>query len=400
MFEDNSSDDGDNDNDDMDMKHEKGTPPAHNGVHSSQVHSQEQNHSNNEIIEPTKEPSSDEDFDDMFGEESSNDDEPEVVRVDIHKTIIPRRKRKFGQDPRDHASSEPNEKRPSSSAAQSSSNSASRTNFPSRIFSKRRRPDQYKHFDMDDFWRTLRSWDFVTELNQSMKRDAQNDESSSISKNNGRGLNAEPLPDEFHCPEEYIARWAPLQIQETKAQILAEMSSNRTVSYQTLTVPVQVTPKKDNKNDSYSECIWLNIAQTSAPGSANNHMSNSSRTNSRRSSDSSQTDFLPNDLILLTCDSSIVEQAYKGILRPPDKSSYSMTSLLSLQSPFVEGRLAVVGTVTQRCRNLDSLVIQVSRRLWKPTSMGPSELFLLRLGSNITGEYRDVNFVSTHILFR
>ena len=125
---------------------------------------------------------------------------------------------------------------------------------------------------------------------------------------------------------------------------------------------------------------FSNAASSSAPSA--------SRANARRSGDSGHTEFMQNDLVLITCDSSIVEQAYKGILRPPDKSSYSMSSLLSLNSPFVDGRLAIMGTVTQRCKSLDALVVQVSRRLWKPTSMGASDLFLLRLGSNITGEWR------------
>ena len=91
----------------------------------------------------------------------------------------------------------------------------------------------------------------------------------------------------------------------------------------------------------------------------------------------------------LETDSSIVEQAYKGTLRPPDtKSSYSMSSLLSMASPFVEGRLAIVGVVSARCKGLDGLVVNVSKRLWKDTkSLGARDLFLLKLGTNVTGEF-------------
>jgi hypothetical protein len=357
-----------------------------------------------ETADPTAPPSDNEDFDEMFGDESS-EEEVEVVSVDIHKTIIPRRKRKFGQDA---ASSQKSNRPPSKPRSPSS---ATRTNLSSsaRIRNHplvRRRPDQYKQFDMDDFWRALRSWDFATELNQSMKRGGQTkqdedagDETAPISISDP---NSQPLPDAFHCPEEYIARWAPLQIKETKAQILSDMSSNRTMSYQKITMPIQATPKKGGRDGSYSECLELKITSRSVGHSgtgngngtasfsnaASSSAPSASRANARRSGDSGHTEFMQNDLVLITCDSSIVEQAYKGILRPPDKSSYSMSSLLSLNSPFVDGRLAIMGTVTQRCKSLDALVVQVSRRLWKPTSMGASDLFLLRLGSNITGEWR------------
>ncbi len=330
--------------------------------------------------QPQIAPSDDEDFDDMFGDDSS-DDEVKVQSIDIQKTIIPRRKRKMGQDPATTSSS--------SSSSTKASRKVSKIHAGVRALQPiRRRPNEYHQFDMDDFWRALRSWDFVTELNQNMKRGDDADTAATFETLKLDTSTQQPLPDEFHCLEEYIARWAPLQIKETKAQILSEMSSNRTMSYQKVTVPVQVTPQKIGGSDSYSECLVLEIASRSSSGSGNAAMDPSAGRASRRPGDpSGQTEFLQNDLVLITCDSSIVEQAYKGILRPPDKSTYSMSSLLSLHSPFVEGRLAIVGTVKQRCKSLDALKVQVQRRLWKPTSKCSSELFLLRLGSNITGEF-------------
>jgi len=344
------------------------------------------------------------DFDDMFGESDE-----EAPPIDIHRTSIPR-KRKLGATGNANArTSSTSRSSPSSSSKKTSRRkraaptSAAVDGGGGQMVLERRRPDQYKQFDMDDFWRSLRSWDCVTELNTNMKRNSHvnkgqgeqkkkhpNDSSDSEDEQQpSEKEHAQPLPDEFHCYEQYIALWAPLQMKETKAQILSDISSsNRTVSFQKLTVPIQATPQKAS-TDSYTECLSLQIAsRTPAKAYASSKNANKRAAGMENSNGGGggQNDFAQNDLVLITCDASIVEQASKGILRPPDKSSYSISSLLSLASPFVEGRLAIVGVVAHRCKSLDGLVVQVSRRLWKPSSMGVCDLFLLRLGSNVTGE--------------
>jgi hypothetical protein len=356
------------------------------------------------------------DYDDMFGEESSSslssddDDTVQVIDVNSSSLRVPRKNKHHRSNGNMNSSSNSppppvtsksrannlntNGKGAAQSTAHSQSNAQTRKRqrpptppcVTTRI--RKKRPEEYKSFTMDDYWRSLRSWDFVLELNAHMKRN-NHKQQASLSLSSQASL--KPLPDDFDCVEEYVALWAPLQLTETKAQILSDVISARTVSYQKLTQPILATPKRIS--DSYSEHLTLDLLTRSEhigpDGDKSEKHSNLSRkrTNVGSGGGGGQMEFVQNDLVLITCDSSIVEQAYKGTLRPPDtKSSYSMSSLLSMASPFLEGRLAIVGVVVARCKGLDGLVVNVSKRLWKDASLGARELFLLKLGTNVTGE--------------
>ncbi len=288
------------------------------------------------------------------------------------------------------------------------------TNDSSAIAQKMR-PDQYKSYDMEDFWRSLRSWDFLADLNLSMKRIVKvtgRDLAKEMKGSNHDGKrevksklqpHLQPLPDKFHCCEQYIALWAPLLSRETKAQILSEISSTSgSVPWSKLISPVKVTAKGKMSNATVirSDHLILEIESRTAiipkapRGVAPLPVPASIGIN--------QADFSPNDLVLITCDPSVVEQASNGVLKVPDTpSSYSMTSLLSLASPFLDHRLGVVGVVEQRSRSLHtsgSLMVQVSRRLWKPSSIGVAcDLFLIRLGSNVTGKSHNKNHVISNL---
>ena len=396
----------DDDYDDMfgeDSDNEHDEPPDH--------HSKDNISSNTEILSTDD---VNEDYDDMFGEESSDDDDNnddddsvQVIHVDSSSLRVPRKNKHHHSNSTAAAAGTSRSRAISGKdAAQSTTctRKRQRSTAPpcaaTRIMIRKKEPNDYQSFTMDDYWRSLRSWDFVLELNAQMKRNHPKQPLASFSQNG-----VQPLPDDFDCVQEYVALWAPLQLKETKAQILAHVISNRTVSFQNITQPMQATPKR--MSDSYSEHLTLDIvSRNENHGHVTGNSSGHANTNGSGSGDSNvfrkrsnvsvgssggggggQIEFMQNDLVLITCDSSIVEQAYKGTLRPPDrKSSYSMSSLLSMASPFIEGRLAIVGVVNGRCKGLDGLVVNVSKRLWKDASLGARDLCLLKLGTNVTGE--------------
>ena len=373
------------------------------------------------------------DFDEMFGESSEDDELVQIIHVQSSNIRVPRKSKQGGTTAATAASRSFGNASISRSTSHQASKSLKSADAPNNIPTnnrgespisnssrkrqrpptppcattriRKKKPEEYKSFTMDDFWKSLRSWDFVWEVNEQMKRNPKqqqqqsssagtnaNEQDSDLSTIVSPPVRVQPLPDDFDCVEQYVALWAPLQLEETKAQILSDVISNRTVSFQKLTQPIQATPKRTS--DTYSEHLTLDIVSRSdvAGAGPNDGVSSQNTSNAiarkRSNAGGGGVEFLQNDLVLITCDSSIVEQAYKGTLRPPDtKSSYSMSSLLSMASPFVEGRLAIVGVVSARCKGLDGLVVNVKKLLWKDKSLGARDLFLLKLGTNVTGEF-------------
>lgn len=257
----------------------------------------------------------------------------------------------------------------------------------------------YKSYSIEDYWRSFRSWDFVSELNQNMQRNISfnklrqgedlDEEAIGSSRLKKAGNSHEysrrvaqspgdsdenVVPDEFTSVEQYIALWAPLQLKETKAQVLSDVISNHNVSFQKISLPIHVKPKKTA--ETYSESMTLIISLRSEDVISG----------MVRGQNNGQTlEFLQNDLVLVSCDASIAEQAYKGTLRPTEsQSSYSMSTLLSMASPFASGRLAIVGVVCNRNKGVDGLEVTVKRNLWKDTSLSGRDLFLMKLGKNVT----------------
>jgi hypothetical protein len=258
-------------------------------------------------------------------------------------------------------------------------------------FNEHLRPDQYPVIHFDQFWQTMRSWDFITELDVSSKAQSQSkiksepeqsqeSDDESTTSNNEESKKKKPstsLPDEFFCGEQYAALWAPLLLKETKAQIISELASSPIPPVK-LSVPVLVTPMLKG-DDRYGETLVLNIVL--------NHRQHDGALPARLNAKAHSTqEFLPNDLVLLSCSSSVIQEASRGALNLESSSDARSSSLISSVSPFIDSRLGVIGLVTRRSKHLgDGLVVQISRRLWKTkTATGPSDLTLLRIGHNST----------------
>ena len=252
-------------------------------------------------------------------------------------------------------------------------------------FNEHLRPDQYPVIAFDQFWQTMRSWDFIKELDMSSKAQVkikiepdQSQESDDESTSNEPTKKKMSLPDEFFCGEQYAALWAPLILKETKAQIISETSSAPIPPIK-LTVPVLVTPVLKG-DDRYGETLVLNIVLNHRQHSGTLPVRLNAKTHSTQ-------EFLQNDLVLLACSSSVIQDAGRGALNLESSSEVRSSSLISSVSPFIESRLGVIGLVTKRSKHLgDGLVVQIARRLWKKTASGPSDLTLLRIGSNSTGK--------------
>ncbi len=260
------------------------------------------------------------------------------------------------------------------------------------------KPDEYPTCTMNDFWRTFRGWDFLKELNQSVKKQ---------SSSNLEDRDLRPLPDEFHCHEQYIALWSPLLLREAKAQIMSDVSSLHTTSspLSKYVQPVQVTVKNagSSSNNSDEDHLTLSItlsSQDQRSSSQRQTISNHRGGPQGRSAKIAQNlisrnEYVQNEMVYLITEPSFLDQACKGTLKGMDDSNgksntstYCMMSLILNSSPFSKGKLGVVGVVSQRCKNLkNGLLVQISKRLLKENAPSQFNLFLLRLGHSVTGKF-------------
>lgn len=340
---------------------------------------------------PKKEETIDSDYDDMFasdydddGKSGSDQEETHLSsKASMYSPSIPKRKRKRsspGMMMDDNIHQDTNVTR-----GPKISSDAALKKPPIPL-----RPEQYPVFTVESYWSSLRRWNFLMDLNQSMSR--TNDSSKS------HDAQEDPvIPNTFHCVEQYIATWAPLQLKETKAQIISDVCSSLSVGESSARVsclPVTVAPSKQTAVQSRSDCISIKITRRS--------IEKPQPVSNQSSSAIIGTEFAANDLVLLVCDPSLVEQALLGTLQMPVvRSSYSINSLLSLASPFVDNRLGIIGIVTTWGKVSDhGLTVSVAKQLWK-NKRGSSDLFLLGLGSNVTAfrEYKALcNIAQTPML--
>jgi hypothetical protein len=242
--------------------------------------------------------------------------------------------------------------------------------------------------------------------NSKSKKDEE-DEENGISTRTVRSTQQQqqqkPLPDDFHCHEQYVALWGNLLLTEIKAQIISDVTSvcSPNLPLSKLAQPVDVIVKNMSKRsnggdseDNYSEFLTLNISSSNQGRFGNGGGGGG---NGRGGTFISRNEFVQNEMVLLITEPSFLDQANKGNLkvntsgsdgRSAKKSTYCMMTLLSNASPFVSGRLGVVGIVMQRSKNLKSgLVVQISKRFLKGNTPDRFNLCLLRLGYSVTGKF-------------
>jgi hypothetical protein len=90
----------------------------------------------------------------------------------------------------------------------------------------------------------------------------------------------------------------------------------------------------------------------------------------------------PHDLLLFVREASIIELALRGKANVSTEGNSSILGTAQLS----KGRLGFIGqALNHRSRSVDGLLARASQRLWSQFS-SLDELFVIRIGSNITGE--------------
>ena len=236
----------------------------------------------------------------------------------------------------------------------------------------------YQNVHPDKFWAEMRNWDFLSELNTAMKS-SKNDPSlqkgtkRTHDEISGADKAKACLPDVFESSVQYKALWAPLLIEEAKAQIMSEV------------VAAQSSPNTR----------WIHNGQIAKGTLVNAEISTSARSSSDYEFESSPMEptvvvrlkrganmgsqVYPNDLLLFSPNSSSVELALRGIAF--DAESVSSGSHLTHMK---KGRFGFIGrALNHRSGSVDGLLVRVSQKLWTQFS-SLNELFVIKIGSNIT----------------
>lgn len=197
---------------------------------------------------------------------------------------------------------------------------------------------RYARVEVEDFWRNLRSWDLCNDLQVYMKQQLP------IAKTDCPPLSCPqlptPLPDSYDSYSEYVNAWAPLCLQEARAQLLADIFSD--LQHQQhqkrnfFCVSVLGEPLRMDIG-SYTDYVRLQfkLPKEEKPQQLRQNSMNDINTIS----------FKPNDLVLIA------------------KNLNALNQILSASRN--EQTMGLIGT----CENFKSgtpegLVVKVSRKLW------------------------------------
>ena len=246
-------------------------------------------------------------------------------------------------------------------------------------------PRLLRHYEKivpDDYWKNMTSWDFLGDLNGRMatSRGAGGGGGGGGECNGGGGKDDEddgarekpprttssmssPLPDSFGSYREYCALWAPLCLEEARAQLLAEVAGDvphwrGAGRYDRGPVRVMMEPMRKDVHSS-SEFIGVRVKSVLTA-----------------SSDYKDRSFISNDIVLLMREESYIWEASGGTLLRRKRQQQQQGQ--SLQP----SRYGIVGYIEYTRRSIEGLTVQVSKEFW--SEVGTSEMVLLKLGCNIT----------------
>jgi hypothetical protein len=236
----------------------------------------------------------------------------------------------------------------------------------------------YNKIEPNDYWKNMREWDFLGEMNERMMSQRQNsgaaaaaaggsggkrkrDKSGGQAKVEGSSTSSTqrpkqhaPLPDTFQSYREYCALWAPLCLEEARAQLLSDAITE--IPYwksKPEKNPLRVTLLPLKKDlDGSSENMGVQVKKVLTP-------------------DFMDRSFIANDVVLLVKSESLLWDATKGTLGDIKQQSTSSSTIVG-----------VIGNIEHTRRSVDGLVIQVSRNLW--SQIASHEMILLKVGCNIT----------------
>lgn len=215
-------------------------------------------------------------------------------------------------------------------------------------------PKLLKHYpkvEPNDYWKNLRHWDFIRDLNEKMGENRSKRKADDTPKHK-----VQPLPDAFASHREYCALWSPLIMIETRAQLLSDAISD--IPYwksKDEKRPVRVRVEV-RKRDLEGERDAIGLVVKEALGDI-----------------SFERTFLANDVICLVCEEKTIWDGAKGVLLDKEKGQSSSEG---------DAPCCIVGHIEHTRRSIENLVITISRKIWK--QIGRGEMTLLKIGCNIT----------------
>ena len=252
----------------------------------------------------------------------------------------------------------------------------------------------YPPLHPDAYWSEIRNWDFVRDLNDEMKDGVASKKSGSkrpLTEASNEGVS---LPDVFESVSEYKALWAPLLIQEAKAQLLSDVvaaqASANTTWLRGTTIATGAVAKVELARSAGAPsstgaggCLEPTVVVQVKPPFKSATLGPVSK----------------DDVILFVHRTSTLEQALRGKAFAPNGESGTDTL-----SNILEARLGFVGhALNHRSRSVDGLLVRVSQKHWSQFA-SLDEFYLIRVGSNVTGESRTELFLersrpyaSTHL---
>lgn len=219
------------------------------------------------------------------------------------------------------------------------------------------------HITPEDFWKNIRSWDFVTDLARQQLEENNN------KKSERRQDLRRPVPDTFINARHYMAIWSPLCLDECRSQLLSEIltdcgqMSRKNSPF--LLVDVDTTWKtgKWHERRIHSELTEITDACQVMI-----------KTKSRN--DGNKMQFFPHDICCLVTveKKDLVENFLRGKQRSNSNSS-------SFDQEAYQ-KACVVGHTESHRTSVNGLILKVSKRRW--AQIGTKEMYLLRIGSNVT----------------
>jgi len=294
---------------------------------------------------------------------------------------------------------------------------------------KQRGKSSYHKVEEDDFWRNLRNWDLITQLEERSQFKPQNKKQSKQDNNrlkfehvNSSGVgkvdcssqkygekesglansfkndgsfiemmkrqqgggeeekksendnDTTAVPQTFESASHYKSVWSPLCLSECRAQLASEMSATDYFKWNS-PVPVSVSGlKRDCGGGGIGDAMTLKIGRKRSSESDRGCDSNRNNTNSKIG------DFHLNDIVLFVSNPNVMlNLTHKKRNSNSKPSSKKLSAIYSCS----EWR-GMVGHVQQSRKTVDGLMVSVSRSVFCDKMCSPSDLYLVKAGSNVT----------------
>jgi hypothetical protein len=216
----------------------------------------------------------------------------------------------------------------------------------------------------DDFWKNLRDWDLPSQYYHEMQQQNQGSAKDGDSSQTNIDPARKPIPNTFVNSRHYIAAWAPLCMAECRSQLMQEVVQNMSAP---VLVEVQSTSSRVRHRRDHG-------AGDDAPWMEENETGGHVIVNPKQRGETMN--FMANDIVLLiqTPHKDILRNIGQGIAVPPDGSDPD--------SSFVFAGISLIGHTESARRELNGLILKVSKRKW--AVIGKKEMYLVKVGSNVT----------------